>query len=114
MIQIQGQEQKTPLIRFVGIGLFLAIGLMISIVAPTSISPTSRTPTTRALHDAAQTGGARRGHMAGVVQKLEPDIGMYRDHLTDIEEVFFRPAVYSILDRAIQRDPAVFTAEGIR
>lgn len=33
---------------------------------------------------------------------------------TENEEVFFRPAVYSILDRAIQRDPAVFTVQGIR
>ncbi|MGF1610712.1 MAG: hypothetical protein ACFCUQ_15020 [Kiloniellales bacterium] len=30
---------------------------------------------------------------------------------TEAEEVFFRPAVYSILDRAIARDPAVFALE---
>ena len=31
---------------------------------------------------------------------------------TESEEVFFRPAVYSILDRAIERDAAVFLLEG--
>ena len=31
---------------------------------------------------------------------------------TESEEVFFRPAVYSILDRAIERDAAVFAIEG--
>ena len=32
---------------------------------------------------------------------------------TESDEVYFRPAVYSILGRAIERDPVVFTAEGI-
>lgn len=31
---------------------------------------------------------------------------------TEAEEVFFQPAVYAILDRAVERDPAVFAIEG--